>query len=58
MWSLNCWIVMLVDGYLDTSNLWYIKTTAEFLTLLEYAGLMIKKIKKIDINLLRIIFDK
>ena len=32
--ALNCSIVTLVDGYLDTPNLWYINTTAEFLMLL------------------------
>ena len=30
----NWLIVTLVEGYLDTPNLWYINTTAEFLMLL------------------------
>ena len=33
-WASNWSIVTLVDGYLDTPNLWYINTTAEFLMLL------------------------
>ena len=47
IWLLSWSIVTLVEGYLETPNLWYIKTVAEFFTSLAKALLTNKKIKEI-----------